>query len=59
MAEPVITPLAAFRLSMAILNFFISTIQNLHKKYHEIKEYQQILHNLGRDLFVRARSYDL
>jgi hypothetical protein len=59
MAEPVITPLAAFGLSMAILNFFISTIQTLHERYYEIKDYQQMLHDLKRDLFVCAGSYHL
>ncbi|KAH7233830.1 uncharacterized protein BKA55DRAFT_679820 [Fusarium redolens] len=59
MPEPVITPLAAFGLSLTILNFFISTIENLLGKYREIKDYQQMLGDLRRDLFVSARSYDL
>lgn len=59
MPEPVITPLAAFGLSMAILNFFISTIQNLHEKYHDLKDHLDVLADSRRALFISTRRYDL
>lgn len=59
MPDPVITPLAAFGLASAILGHLISTAQNLHGKYHEIKDFPDVLKRYGRTVNVCRQSYDL
>lgn len=59
MPDPVITPLAAFGLASAILSHLISTAQNLHGKYHEIKDFPEIFRRYGRTVHICLQSYRL
>lgn len=59
MPDPVFTPLAAFGLASAILGHLISTAQNLHGKYHEIKDFPDVFQRYARTVNVCRQSYDL
>ena len=59
MPDPVITPLAAFGLATTILSYLINTAQNLHGKYHEIKDFPEVLTRYGLIVHDCLQSYDL
>jgi hypothetical protein len=43
MADPIITPLAAFGLAMTILNYLLNTIKGLYEKSAEIRDFDSII----------------
>lgn len=59
MPDPIITPLAAFGLASTILSHLISTAQNLHGKYHEIKDFPEVFGAYGRIVYDSSLSYAL
>jgi len=59
MPEPVIGPLAAFGLSITILNFFLSTIRSMHERWGEINDYNGMIDDSKRGLFISVGTYGL
>ena len=59
MAEPVIAPLAAFGLAMTILNIFLSTIRTMRERWSEIKDYEEMIGDSKRVLFISVKTYGL